>query len=591
MARVITPSGDEVRTVYSSAGFAAGDYVFQTASGFEKAQGNTGWPIGANVMRGVYSNLNVTFSETSAADLLLGPSQTGGTYSGPAFTSGAQTIPATSAGLASSRIVRLTTGFYCRYSGGFGGSAFTVEILNPQLTAVVASTTYTPYVQSVKVMPMTDGSVAVGFYDNNNAGLRIISFRYSGGTYTALPTRQSDGNGFGGYAGYFNGASTMSAWITTAPGIVKCVTWENMSSGQLVYLGWNLYSGTGIYTTYGQQGQNNYGYVGNMQSSQVSSYFYLPSGMASNTQDKVFILGSSWFNSAGSSNINYFTDGDPNTSSCGSAANYSTVGPVNPVNFYSYGAPPSGGQMFLATGATYGVLGACVSLTSATNCYLQFFAWYPSNQIYCPGGNGYGSIPAQVNFTASGLGIPANQTTKVFAVGPYTTSNPTLAICYYTLTASNYYTPVMRLTNYPYTTIGPEIDLTQGVSPNTTSFYSVDGQTFQFCPYVGQIMTNFYTTTATYFSGTSILSLSSPQPFAYGNSLSPSQTGTCVGVALTAASAGGTGKILVRGTAEVRSTLPNMPGALSFNHANYGTPGGIRGSVAGRIVTFEGIDG
>ena len=76
-----------------------------------------------------------------------------------------------------------------------------------------------------------------------------------------------------------------------------------------------------------------------------------------------------------------------------------------------------------------------------------------------------------------------------------------------------------------------------------------------------------------------------------GVSVTPLITGVCVGVALTAASAGGTGKILTRGTAEVRSTLPNMPGALSFNHANYGTPGGIRGSVAGRTVTFEGIDG
>lgn len=65
-------------------------------------------------------------------------------------------------------------------------------------------------------------------------------------------------------------------------------------------------------------------------------------------------------------------------------------------------------------------------------------------------------------------------------------------------------------------------------------------------------------------------------------------TYTFVGVAVTPCSAGGTGKVLIRGTTNVRSVYGSSSSLLGFNATPSGSPVANQGSIIGRTITLEG---
>jgi hypothetical protein len=564
MARVITPSGDEVRTVYSSAGFAAGDYVFQTASGFEKASGIAPWPIKANAtwIGGSVSNLGMGFS--SSADILLGPSQAGGIYSGSAITSGSTTLSTKTFSITNSGavVVRLSSGNWMVGTNRTSTSDPLVTIYDP---------TFTTIIQTI----------------SQNLG---INYTY----YRIVPDNSGGALFLGG-----SGQTTYFHYIAETSTNVYAMSGYYSQSGS-----WNMYANTANLITDGYVSMwgNNGGSGGNSTETKITytprvantpseSTFNTGGGnctLSSNGGGAVYfdrgvydstLLGTKtcavlYYTAVGTSFVLVYDNGVASTSS----ASFS---------FTSYGPGSISESLGRPTFRRSGGAGtAILPLYSSSTSTIRLW----QGNINSSGFFTFGFFTGNITNTANTLG-------GLLHTAIYPISNPLNDDCDLLLTYA-------RVSGTGYANCARIITgaLANGVVPTVSAEIVINSNTLT--PGITYLPLNYWDTfsnnvlgfsptssTVGTVAGVAGAALSSPAPFAYSQGLSPSQTGTCVGVALTAASAGGTAKILVRGTAEVRSTLPNMPGALSFNHANYGTPGGIRGSVAGRTVTFEGIDG
>lgn len=576
MARTISPSNNQVQTVYSAGGFAAGDYVFRTSTGFEKATNQVQWPILSNAYNFNGANVNVGFGFSSAENILIGPSQTGGIYSGSAVTAYTQSVAATN--LTSTynynKIYRLANGnwfvhYYDSTSGNWKGN-----VLNSTRTTIISTGTLASNPNVFRVFPMADGSVAVGYFNQNaNSPSWLVFVCNSLNSYT-VRQKYVDSSAWGGYNNYMPGVNASYCTFAVSNAGVGYVTVYDTTYGYQYILKWNLFDSS----------------LSQLTVTSTNTSLFLNTNASNN-----IIYNSVWdltpvttyptttiYQSFSGSVRYYFYDTQGNSRT---GASLSTGTHSVGVTYTS--TLPALGCTFLRTGTTYGSYATVVS-SSATQYYLDVGAL---DSLGRPSG-----APTFTSFTPSTAIYANNFSIRVFALGSRTTIDPPLAICYYvTQAGTGYPIPVFRIatsTGGASYVIGSETQMLNGqsVNGNQANVYDRD-IAFNFSPYVAQIETNFFGSgTTTYYTGNYGFGVSSPAPFAYGGVLSPEETGPCVGVALTSASAGSTGKILIRGTAEVRSGLPSAPAALSFNHANY-APGGIMGTVTGRTVTFEGIDG
>lgn len=566
MARVITPSGDQVRTVYSSGGFAAGDYVFQTASGFEKAAGVIPWPVKANSAWGVgNSPIGLAFGFSGAADYLLGPSQSGGSYTGSAISFGDNRYANTSSTITSGSIfnaTQLSNGYYLLAYGS--GPSFTVQVYNSTFTTLFATFTISsglPQLYTTRLYPDNSGGCVVAGVNNSTGYINVFYVaNTSGDNYGISGTSSVSRN----INVIWNFSSSPGA--LAADGILYLGGRDDSSGSNWAWMGKYVYSprstsgGTLSFSTF------------DVGSTVGSTTIVVTKTSFGNTTPYAYMILNWGGNSA------FYTLYDQNSPLSSASPNFTT-------GVSGFGAPLEslGAAVFYPIGTYGSIVFPMISGTS-----LQF----QSIPLNSAGGIVGGSTFKTGTITlASTIGttISARTSIGLMTSSNLSASNPDLAV-YYPRTNGSFQSPYARLITGGLSSGVVPTSSAEVLLNSTTSTSDYTGVLASFNPYSGLIQGCAYGSSFT-IQGTAAGSLSTPQPFTYGTSLTPAQTGTCVGVALTAASAGGTGKILVRGTAEVRSTLPNMPGSLSFNHANYGTPGGIRGSVAGRTVTFEGIDG
>jgi hypothetical protein len=556
MARVITPSGDEVRTVYSSAGFAAGDYVFQTASGFEKAAGTTPWPVLSNGMSFNQSLQKLPFGTTSPiSDLLLGPSQSGGIYSGSSFTAGA-------VGLASTNIFgtpnsnqfsrRSPNGDWVYAWAGF--SSTQVRVYDSTNTTLKFTYTISGNSYGLNDMAVSNvGHIAVLHDDYGYPRISVFYYDAITGAYSFISYNNYNGR-------YW--PPTRLVW--TSDTVVMSGGHDNDSPGTLYIYKTFITSPTTISTVYTAVNTGTGVYFTTVGSGLIPAY--LNNGVAG------FVIVYFYSNNSFYTCYDYNNSASTNTPAVGTSTS-NIGGQTN----WNGGCSTILPYLFTSTTIRCRLL---INYNSTTKAFGT--AEFQLNV----GGSTLSYVSAwTTTFTASSVSTTNISPSLTFMGAPPTTATTDPNMIAVFTNSSQKPTVLTYPSGGPWgaeTILFPS-DTASGTTPPSKNTF-ID-------PYSGLLSSTLFTTSNIKCSGVYQASLSSPQPFAYGNSFTPTQTGTCVGVALTAASAGGTGKILTRGTAEVRSTLPNMPGALSFNHANYGTPGGIRGSVAGRTVTFEGIDG
>lgn len=571
MARVITPSGDEVRTVYSSGGFAAGDYVFQTASGFEKTTVNAIWPVSPNSswINGALGNIGMGFSPVT--DYLLGPSQIGGTYSGASISTGSTIIPSKAISWYPAdytKVVRLSSGniLLCRWTGG---SVMYFDIYDKTFTTLI--TTLSNAVgynrNNFQALPDNSGGCFLYYQDSSYS---IAEYLAETGTNTYSISGTTSDGGSASYSAQYGGATLIYDGYVSAPGY----------GGQLTYSKWTYSPRSNAapqVTTF---------YAGSSFS--PSTYglgaFYIDGGILSDSLAGLKRLGTVSKNSS-TTGVLYI---DNNTQLTNSASATSSSATFQTTNSSDKIAAPT----VVRTSANTSGRALIVPGFLGGQNYIYFnVAEMSSSGSFHMTGTSFKTG----NLTLSGVMSSNNSSLYGMSLNPITNpyvNNPDLLLTY-VRTDPGTGGPIVcarvisgALAAGVVPTSSAEILLNATVPIYTPSYSPIFWDKFANTLF-GTAMTSG---SAISIEGKAGAALVTPTAFAYGSTLTPSQTGTCVGVALTAASAGGTGKILVRGTAEVRSTLPNMPGSLSFNHTNYG-PGGIRGSVAGRTVTFEGIDG
>ena len=564
MARTISPSNNQVQDVYSSGGFAAGDYVFLTSTGFEKCQASGSFPLKANATQLFGNAYPIGMGIVNLTDYLLGPSQAGGTYTGPAINSGDANVADTT-----------VTSFYgwattARLSGGnivvcgVSGSTVYANIYNSTATTLIttASVNFSSSINFLRVIPDNSNGLVVLVSDTNP---------YARFAYLANTT----GNTF-----QFSSSLLISSALSNAVQYGYCAI---STQGIVSLAGYNLSTSYPIImkATY-LPGSASTPTL--LTSSQGSDFLYGTEMAGCVMNMPVFFPASGYtsprfgfiYQDSGSSNAHRL---GLDTNSTGNAS-FSSTASANPGNRYTLG----NSAVLCRNGA---FSNQCMMAPTATGSSIYILmAAFNTNLA--------------LNSMAYSAAINVASTVVSYSdLNLFTISDPSVTGCSLLLT---YTRNNGSGGTFKCARIISSADIASGGSPSVGSEIILNSgtETSSYAYSVSQINydifgngvfgSNFVSGSSVSFAAKAGASITTPQPFAYANSLSPASTGPCVGVALTSASAGGIGKILTRGTAQVRSGLPSAPVALSFNHANY-APGGIKGTVTGRTVTFEGIDG
>lgn len=575
MARVITPSGDEVRTVYSSGGFAAGDLVFLKSTGYEKipASYNVSFPISATANNFYGASQPQGLAALNFASCALGPNQIGGGYTGPAISRGAQQLSnqvvnssvgyAAMAQLADGNFAVLyytTTGTYTANNAYFkvidyaGNTIAGPTSLGSTVVANFSSASITPHpTQSAFVLnyPYSYGTQAIRFVSGSNYS--TLSSILGTQNQTIAPGKNAVSLSTDGQVNFFDQTGaiyTVSTSYSTTP-----------------------FPGTGGFTSYSISfDPSAYG--------SYSSPTYSPGFLATAVPSGLpyagygISTGVYYFNGTSTWGLMFMVQYANNMT-------WRVFGkPSSMVNGYgNNGAPPNAGcwTRRAATGSQ-GVIavlwGGSTGSSNTAGYYLTLVDL------------------SNTSFTNAIVAANWTSTASLFPTGLYSGSEKlsdlshiagegNLALSY----LNSSYIACVRFTTDFGATWGAEYQINPSATPygSTTCGSQTGFSSFN------QIYA--LTTTASNVTVGSIQAntLTTPQSFALGGSVPPSSIGAFAGVALTAASAGGTGKIIVSGQAEVNSTYPVSNVNIAFNNASY-SPQGLQGSVAGRTYNLSGRD-